>query len=394
MSLTKFRSNTVLIILLFLLLYSNYASTSFVYENRILFSALVILIILIRLFTNSKSVTSFNTQALILIFTFSYLSLLDLIKGFYASSLGCLMFTLIIIVINTYCFEKIFRQITWLNQLNNILSFCLFITAIIFFNGRGRNVFGIAIPYFTSYTSQPSLIPALLMLPLAIYLLFYEKYQRFYFVILTIALCFGGNAYVAIIIAFILYLVINKFSKFVFIALPFILMIFINISISYVGSTFLEKTIELRAEARKGKLNKRGALDWKFERLISGTERFAYYYDQIVSTKKNLLVGSSSVKDFQSLGSLILKFSLRGGILTLLSISLFFIFLLNELYKYNKNYPNKKAGTVLFYSLIVQTLVYNEMGFFSHYAIALFFIANLLLLEKNKEFKSKELALA
>jgi hypothetical protein len=387
MRFTKYLPNIVFWILLFLLLYSNYTISSFVYDYRILFCSIVTLLILVRLFTIKDKIGTVNIPTLILIFSYFFLSVLDLAKGLYASALGSLMFVFMIMVINSYNFEKTFKQIVTLNQFNNILALIFFITAIIF-TGRGRNVFGFTVPYFTSYASQPSLIPALLMLPIAIYLLFYEKYQTFFFTILTIAVCFSGNAYMAIFIALLLYFIINRFSKFLFIVIPFLLMIVFILCLSYLDSTYSNKSLMLSTKAKEF-TNSKGALDWKIERTISGSQRFGLYSDQLKSTGKNILLGSSSVKDFQSLGSIMLKFPLRGGVVILITMTIFLGYLLSELYKYNKFFPDKKVGVVLAYSLVIQAIVYNEMGFYSLYTIALLFILIKLLQVKNKNSLSE-----
>jgi hypothetical protein len=386
MRLFKSRPSLVFLILLFLLLYSNYTPSNFVFENRVVFCGVVTLLMIIRLFTAKKKITKVDFTTLLLVFSFTYLSVLDAAKGLYASSVGSLMLALIILAINTYVFEKNLKQVIILNQFFDILSLIFFILAF-YISERGRNVFGLSIPYFTSFTSQPSLIPALLVLPFAIYLIFYREYRIFYFTILTIAVCFSGNVYMAIFIAFILYFLINKFSKVTFILLPFFLMIVFLAGISYGGSSFWPKSIELRKQAKE-LVNKKGATDWKIERMISGTERFAYYYEQMVSTKENILFGSSSNKDFQSLGSVILKFGLRGGIVILLSMTVFIGILLSLLYEFNKSFPERRIGVVLIYSLIIQEVVYNEMGFYSLYAIALFYILIKLLKEKLDETAS------
>ena len=391
----KIRLNLIFWILLFLLFYSNYTTNSFVYDNRIFFSVIFILSIIFRFFRLKNKVLVLDIPSKILIFSYSVLAFLDLAKGLYASALGSLMLVLIILIINSYNFKEIFNQIVNLNRFNNFLSLIFLITPIIYFDSNtARNVLGLPVPYFLSYTSQASLIPALLMLPLAIYFLFYVKYHKFNFLLLTIAISFGGNVYTSIVAACIFYFIINKFSKFIFIATPFFLMIIFTVSLYTIGSSFFDKTAELRAQVRIAKANNdSNTLDWKMERTISGTERLAFYYDQIKSFKVNLFWGSSSSNDFQSLGSLILKFGIRGGILILFTMSYFLAYLLNELYKFNNEFANKKLGVVLLYSLIIQAVVYNEMGFYSHYALVLLFIVYKLLKAKNTELQSNEVDL-
>jgi len=380
----KYSFNPVFWFLIFLLLYSNYTPTSFVYDNRVLFSILIVLLALARLILVKTKFTIVDIPTSLVIASFSLLTIFDLIKGLYASSLGSVMFVLIILVTATYNYEKTFQQITLLNKLINIASLIFMIAVIVFFNGRARNIFGIPLPYFISFTSQPSLIPALIMVPYGMYLLFYKKYETLIFTMLTILLCFSGNVYMAIIIAAVLYFIINQLSKRLFIMLPFLLMIILFVFISIVGNTFREKSIEMRLKAKEF-TNSRGTIEWKMERLISGTERFAFYYEQIRSTEENLLIGSDSAKDFQSLGSLILKFGIRGGIIVMIMMTAFLGFLLNELYKFKNSFPEKKVGVVLIYSLIIQAMVYNEMGFFSLFTICLLYILYALLKAKNEQ---------
>ena len=394
MFINKFNLNIIFWILLFLLLYSNYTPSTFVFDNRAILCVFVMLVIFIRLIISKHKLVLLDFPSLILILSYLLLFILDMKKGLYASAVGSLMFVSIIVVISSYDYEKTFKQIVNFNHLLNLLSLYFFITAIIFFNkNTGRSIFGLSIPFFLSFTSQASLIPALLVFPLSIYTLFYVKYQRFFFILLTIVICFGGNVYVAIFIAVFLYFIIDKFSRLTFILLPFIFLLILTIIISHYGSYFFNKTIELRSIANKELLKGNTKLDWEIERKISGTERFAFYYDQISGFKHNFIFGSSSFKDFQSLGSVIFKFGLRGGIMALLLMSTFFGFLLNELYKYNKFFPEKKIGVVLIYSLIIQTIVYNEMGFYSLFSIALFFILVKLLMAKNSECQMNERSL-
>jgi hypothetical protein len=386
-TLPKTRPNIVFLILIFLLLYSNYTQTTLVYDHRIIFCTVLVLMLLIRIFTikNTLVLRLIDIPTLLIVFTYSLLTILDLFKGLYASSLGCLMFVLIVLVINTFLFEKLFKQIEILNVVNNYLSLLFIILVLFFVDTRIRNVFGISIPLFLSYTIQPSLIPALIMLPFAIYLLFSPKYKNTFFILVTCVICFSGSVYFAVLIAILLYYIINRFSKILFVVFPFLLMLTFSLSISIAGNTLRKKSIELRSEAYA---SNKGVLDWAFERLISGTERLAFYNDQIITTKKNILFGSKSAFDNQSLGSLIMKFGIRGGILALLAMSLFFGYLMLELYKYNKRFPDKRVGVVLLYSLIIQAMIYNEMGFYSHYSIAIFFISYSLLRAKNSEIRS------
>ena len=355
--------------------------SSFVYDNRIIFSIILLLSIFFRFYSVKNKKNVFTIHSKILIFTFCILGILDLIKDLYASALGSLMIVFIIIVFNTYNFEETFKQIITLNQFNNILSLFFLISAFLFIDeNSSRNFFGLSLPFILSYTGQASLIPALLMLPISIYLLFYERYQKFYFIILTILMCLGGNAYMAIIVASILFFFIGRISKSLFICLPFILIIFNILFSAYFVNTFLPKSEEKNIIQNAENVNFN---DWAAERTESGNQRIACFYEQFSIFEKNIFYGSSSSYDFQSLGSIIIKFGIRGGSLTLISISLFYVFLLKELYMYNKLFPDRKLGVVLLYSLIIQSVVYNEMGFFSHYSIALLFIACELLRIKN-----------
>ena len=280
--------NLVLLALLFLLFNFPITRYTFVYDNRAYFAAPLALLMAIRVLASltllDRSI-SLDVPSKILILAFSILAVLDLVRGNYSPAVGSLLFVLLVLAFNTYNSGKLFRQIVILNRVLDMLVLYSLGTFFFIYGPLSTvSLYGLSIPRFTSFAQQASLVPIIFLLPLSVFLLFSTKRRVFCFIYFTLALCFSGSTYIALMVAFGLLFVIDRIPKALFVALPFILVIVYSSAVLYSISEFVPiefsaykkgeeyySLTEFREDIASGN---EAPADWVDMRLMSGLERF------------------------------------------------------------------------------------------------------------------------
>ena len=236
------------------------------------------------------------------------------------------------------------------------------------------NFGGLTMPRITAYVQQSSLLPAYIMLPFSLGLMFGQvKGKGLLFVLFFLLLSFGGNVYFALIVAVILMFLPLMKNAFISISLPFILLILICIFslILNRGASIDDASAVIDTSASENG-------QYVLQRASSGSSRLFLLASQAQLAMENIFVGTTSAEKLNLyFGAILFTYVLRLGLLGLILGAVFYAYIFiahNNFYKRISN-SYEYFGYALFYSLLLQAMCYNDYGFSSHVGLIFFSIA-------------------
>lgn len=237
-------------------------------------------------------------------------------------------------------------------------------------------------PRFTGYLIQSSLIPAYFLFPLALALSVSKISKVKIFIILSFVIIgLGGSGIFSLIVAVIFYFIIDKLPKLLILTLPFIIFILISFLTYLVYSTAFGEVLSSNSTYIFGQ-----ELRYVRERMLSGIARILIIGDLYHEVFESLPFGRGS-DNVGKFGSLILTSGLKmgfGGMLIMIIIyyKLFEIIYINL--KINSGNKSVVFGLSLLYSLLIQSLSYNDYGFSTYYGFIMFFLTSSLLNSRKR----------
>ena len=245
---------------------------------------------------------------------------------------------------------------------------------------------GVMVLRGVGHLTQASLFPAYILLPLSIVLAYSRVHPAGVFVLLLFTfLSMGGNSYVAIAFAVVLYFLHNFFSRKMLVVLPFIfLTIFLCVLALVFYDVFDPNSIKSISRNAAGSINQDDPLT---NRLGSGFSRLILISFATIEYFNNFPLPSDSQVLSLTFGSNIVTNGLRAGFFGALISAIIYYKLfktISEGLKESRTHDRMKIfGFCLMYSIVFQSMVYNDFGFSTYYGLVMF-ACILALSGKNK----------
>jgi hypothetical protein len=230
----------------------------------------------------------------------------------------------------------------------------------------------ITIPRITYFLIQSSLIPAYVIMPLSIVLIFTKVDNRIIFVLMmAIILSFGGSVYAIIFSAIFIFYFSNYFkiySIYIFLSLIIFLLFVIyyywGITIYDYESNFYDPSFTP------------DNANYLSIRVSSGDSRLALISTQIDELINNFWLGLRG--PIVLFGNGALTSGLRSGFLGLLLFLYVFhkllVSILVNINDINKNNIKARVGLSLLLACIIQFLIYNDYGYSLGYGFLMLFL--------------------
>jgi len=239
----------------------------------------------------------------------------------------------------------------------------------------------------SAYLQQKSLLPAYILLPLSISLVFSKVRWWVVWVLLLLVLStLSGTVYVSLLFVIVIYVLKDHVHKLVFVISPFVfLVVFLGVLYYQFYDIYDVNPIK---ETMRSLVVMDDNINPLANRLGSGFARLILIGFQVVEFV-NVFPEPAGVKILSNtFGSNIMTNGLRGGVVgLLLSLVLYFALIkaVTEELVNKENSSNKttKFGLSLMYSLIIQSMVYNDYGFSNYYGFLMFTIILILFSKRN-----------
>jgi len=250
---------------------------------------------------------------------------------------------------------------------------------------------GIKVPRVVGHLNQASLVPAYILLPLSIVLVFSRVRPIGVLILIAFVLItMGGTSYFALVFATSIYM----FSRFVprqlLIVFPFI---FAALFLAFLGFVFYDifdpNAIKQITRVAADGVNQDDVVS---NRLGSGLSRLMLISFAAIEHIQTFPFPADTKVLSLTIGSNIITSGLRGGFLaTILSIILFyklFALISNGLNNRRSNSRWEHCGYSLMYSLVFQAMVYNDYGFSTYYCLVMY-ACILVLADRNRKPKNQ-----
>ena len=250
-----------------------------------------------------------------------------------------------------------------------------------------QSVLGIEdIPRISAHLKQASLLPAYMLLPLAISMA-YSKVNYLCLSLITLFLLttFGGVVYFSIMVAILVFIFGRFVPSKILIFFPFLfLVIFISILVSIFWDIYDLENIKDVARLIGSDLNQGDPIS---NRAASGASRMSLIAFAAIEMFFSFpLPAGEKILSF-TLGSNIITSGLRAGIFGLcVSITMYYFLLRNISYGLvlcRSLSWSRLLGFSLLYSLVFQSITYNDFGFSTYYG---FIMWTCILVLSNKSF--------
>jgi len=240
----------------------------------------------------------------------------------------------------------------------------------------------------SAHVQQKSLLPAYVLLPISISLVFSRVRGWVVWILLLLVLStLSGTVYVSLLFAMLIYVLKDYVQKVVFVVAPFVfLAVFLGILYYLFYDSYDVNTIKATIESSAVIDDNANPLA---NRLGSGFTRLLLIGYQTLGFV-NAFPEPAGVQILSTtFGSNVMTNGLRGGGFGLLLSLMVYYALIKavsaELVK--KDNPSDKTtkfGLSLMYSLIFQSMIYNDYGFSNYYGFLMFTIILMLFSKRNK----------
>jgi len=240
----------------------------------------------------------------------------------------------------------------------------------------------------SAHLQQKSLLPAYILLPLSISLVFSKVRGSVIWVLVLLVLStLGGSVYVSLLFAAVIYVLKDYVHKLVFVITPFIfLVVFLGVLSYLFYDTYDINTIKETIESSAIIDDNANPL---FNRLGSGFTRLLLIGYQTLGFVNVFPEPAGVQLVSRTFGSNIMTNGLRGGVFGLLLSLMVYYALIKAVSeklvsKVNSSDKTTKFGLALMYSLIFQSMIYNDYGFSNYYGFLMFAIILILFSKRNK----------
>lgn len=344
------------------------------------------------------------------ILLFSLFFLLDLTKGFILTAVGDALFIFLIIIMSAISVESLRKAFEEYNRVVNIMAI-FFIFYVILATVFPSDIGDINIPLIKSFgyygfgglqfpqliflADQASTIPVVVVAPLLFSLFYDERISRFRYTIVALFLSLGGSFYVFVAIGIFAIPFLKFLPKSILCGLPiFAIVLFTSISILMLqnlsGMTNILDVNEdgrtlIRKELIEGTFPDLGISGYLVTRMGSAIERAFTLVWQYETYAKSPVLGAWDILDFSTLGSILLKFGIRGGVIGICLGILIFITSIRTVVDFSKQNSDKLIYCSFVYSFLIQPIIYNENGFGSGFAMMMILLISKLFMVNNTQ---------
>ena len=310
---------------------------------------------------------------------------IDILKKTLTIQLNVIFVLIILGLIGTFIL-KIFSDHSNLKTLyacgNRFISCNKSLFLSLFFNGEPyhKHLFLSARTYF--FTSQSSVIPIMILIPFLIVSLYkkisYLDYAAF---IIILLLSYSGSVSFILIMA-IIYLIFFNYRNIT------IHLIFLSSILTIILSIFFVDYVEnylIRFDLISPFQNYLDEINLSFLRYSSGIERYQIIGLQLAHLIENPFGAfiRSNIANTKELGSLILTYGIRGGIILSFITIFFYYSLLSKITNYEINNKKEIISLSLLLASIVLFFVFQDMGASRHLGFIYLIIINRILEEKK-----------
>jgi len=230
----------------------------------------------------------------------------------------------------------------------------------------------------TGQLNQASLLPAYILLPLSIAMVYSKIRTRTVMVILLpVVLTLGGTAYFALFSAAMVYIFSRYVNCRVMLAFPFVFLpLFLAVLFLLFHDTYDPEAVKAVTRNAANAIQSADPTDPILNRIGSGVARLML----ISYSTLKLIVSTPFPVDTKTLlftiGSNIVTSGLRGGLIGLL-LAVLVYYKLFAIIAVGLSESRTKSRTALFgfslmYSLVFQAMIYNDFGFSTYYALVMF----------------------
>ena len=392
----RFEIYSILGILIYLLFFlSPLTSAYFLYESRFVGLALLAPIFgyLIFKYPNQKKARLGKVECFLLLLYITFF-FLDLSRGFFLTAAGDALFIFIIAILCSFSpisIQAAFEKYNYFINKIAVLFIIIWVLATIYppamegvdiplIKSFGYYDFGgIAIPQLIFVADQASTLPVVIIGPILFSLFYDRNIWRFRYTLLATLLSLGGSLYFFVIIGVLAIPLVKFIPKSIAIWLPIILItLILGFTLHFLRelagvSELLSIDEDSRTIMRQGLVLDItpgfGQIDYLITRLGSAIERAFTLVWQYELFAKSPVLGSDYLIDSSSIGSIIIKFGIRGGIIGVLLGLGFFVISIKIIVDFSRKNPNKVIYSSFAYSYLIQPIAYNENGFMAPFAL-------------------------
>jgi len=252
---------------------------------------------------------------------------------------------------------------------------------------------GVKVPRVVGHLTQASLLPAYILLPLSIVLVYSKVSLAGIIVLLSfVMLTLGGTAYVAIFFAIAIYIFSRFVSRQFLVFSPFV---FLMVFLCFLGYMFYEyfdpNNIKFVTRAASKVFDEDGVI---LNRLASGVARLMLISFAAIEHIITFPFPADTKVLSLTIGSNIITNGLRGGLFGSLLAAFLYYRLLKVITRGLKERRSQNRlqtfGFSLMYSLVFQAMVYNDFGFSTYYGLVMYACILVLSDRKNSSDELQE----